>query len=122
MAGELKQIIDEIETYIREVGGQYGDWFVGIADNPINPIDEASLLHKVERYRFMYIETISPQAAKAAADYFVNKLGTDGNLNDNRTNGACRAVYVYKKAVHHVKPVHSPDWLKAQDFGLVLRP
>ena len=121
-----KQIIEEVDAYIREGGGQYRDWFVEITDNPIDPIDEASLLHKVERYRFMYIETISPQVAKAVADYFVNVLGTDGNLSERETGKNCRALYVYKKALHLVSeqnrrfdPVYLP---RARDAGLDLRP
>jgi hypothetical protein len=97
-----KQIIDEIEAYISQGGGEYQDWYVGMTNNPIDPLTEASLLHKVENHRFMYIETISQQVAKAVADYFVNVLGTDGNLNDEEKDGACQALYVYKKAVHLV--------------------
>ena len=100
--GDAKQIIDQVETYIREGGGEYRDWFVGIGDNPIDPITEATLLHKVQGYRFMYIEIISPQVAKTVADYFVNVQGTDGNLNGKQICSVCRAVYVYKKAAHLV--------------------
>ncbi len=99
---EQKQIIDEIETYISQGGGEYQDWYVGMTDNPIDALTEASLFHKVKNHRFMYIETISEQVAKAVADYFVNVLGTDGNLYDEGKVGACLAIYVYKKAVHLV--------------------
>jgi hypothetical protein len=95
-----KQIIDEIEAYICQGGGEYEDWFVGIANNPLKPIDEAMLFHKVQSHRFMYIETISPQVALAAVDYFINTLGTDGDAVGDEISGLCQAVYVYKKAVY----------------------
>ncbi len=37
-----KHIIAQIEAYIRQGGGEYGDWFIGLADNPIDPIMEVS--------------------------------------------------------------------------------
>jgi hypothetical protein len=98
MAGEIKKTIDEIETYIREGGGEYRDWFIGVTDNPLDPIDEVTLLHKVQCHRFMYMETISQEAAKAVADYFVSVLRTDGNLSENNGSRVCRAIYIYKKA------------------------
>ena len=96
------QIINQIKDYISEGGGEYRDWFVGISDDPIHPIIEVTLLHKVQNHRFTYIETISPQIAKAVADYFVNGRGTDGNLSENDRGGICRALFVYKKAAHLV--------------------
>ncbi|MGD0551948.1 MAG: hypothetical protein ABSB25_04775 [Sedimentisphaerales bacterium] len=96
--GDEKHIIAQIEAYIRQGGGEYGDWYIGLADNPIDPIIEAYRLHKVQNHRFTYIETVSHQAAKAAADYFLNVCGTDGNLSDTDTSRPCRALYIYKKA------------------------
>jgi hypothetical protein len=95
--GGEKQIIIEIEAYIRQGGGEYTDWFVGLADNPIDPIMEVTRLHKVQNQRFTYIETVSPQAAKAVADYFLNVCRTDGNC-DIDASRPCQAIYVYKKA------------------------
>ncbi|MGB7580962.1 MAG: hypothetical protein WBL85_00755 [Sedimentisphaerales bacterium] len=96
--GNEKHIIAQIEAYIRQGGGEYGDWYIGLADNPIDPITEAYRLHKVQNRRFTYIETVSHQAAKAAADYFLNVCGTDGNLSDIDTIRPSRALYIYKKA------------------------
>ena len=98
--GDEKNIIAQIETYIRQGGGGYGDWYIGLADDPIDPITEAFRLHKVQNQRFTYIETISPQAAKAVSDHFLNVCGTDGNLSDIDTSRPCRAIYIYKKAAN----------------------
>jgi hypothetical protein len=96
--GDEKNIIAQIETYICQGGGEYGDWYIGLADNPIDPISEAFRHHKVQNHRFTYIETVSHQTAKAVADYFLNVCRTDGNLSDIDTSRPCRAVYIYKKA------------------------
>jgi hypothetical protein len=96
-----KQIITQIETYIRQGGGEYSDWYVGLADNPLDPITEAFRLQKVQNHRFTYIETLSHDIAKAVADYFINVCGTDGDISETKT---CDALYVYKKAEHHVVP------------------
>jgi hypothetical protein len=96
--GDEKNIIAQIETYIRQGGGEYGDWYIGLANNPIDPITVASRLHKVQNNRFTYIETISPHVARLVSDYFLNVCGTDGNLSDINTSRPCRAIYIYKKA------------------------
>ena len=95
-----KHIIAQIEAYIRQGGGEYGDWYIGLANNPIDPITEASRLHKVQNHRFTYIETISHQVAKSVADYFLNVCGTDGDLSDIDAIRTCRALYIYKKAAN----------------------
>jgi len=100
--GSQKKIINEIETYIQEGGGEYEDWYVGLTDDPFGPITEALLLQKVQSERLLYIETSSPQIAQAVADYFVSLCGTDGNISTNEINRACRSLYVYKKAAHLV--------------------
>jgi hypothetical protein len=100
--GDQKDIIEQMETYIRQGGGGYGDWFVGLADNPIAPITEASRLRKVQNHRFAYVETMSGEVAKAVADYFIDACGVDGNISETEKEGCCRAIYLYKKAGHLV--------------------
>lgn len=100
--GDQEQIINEIETYIREGGGEYEDWYVGLTDDPFEPITEALLLHKVQGQRLTYIETASPQIAQTVVDYFINLCGTDGNLKTSDISRACNSLYIYKKATHLV--------------------
>ena len=100
--GDQKYIIEQMETYIRQGGGEYGNWFIGLADNPIAPITETSRLRKVQNHRFTYVETMSVEVAKAVADYFINACGMDGNIGKTEKDGACRALYLYKKAEHLV--------------------
>jgi hypothetical protein len=91
-----------METYIRQGGGGYGDWFIGLADNPITPITEAFRLRKVQNHRFTYVETMSGEIAKAVADYFINACGMDGNISETERGGGCQALYLYKKTEHRV--------------------
>ena len=100
--GNQKYIIEQMETYIRQGGGEYGDWFIGLADNPIAPVTEISRLRKVQNHRFTYVETMSVEVAKAVADYFINACGMDGNISKTEKDGVCRALYLYKKAEHPV--------------------
>ena len=79
-----KYIIAQMKTYISQGGGGYGDWFIGLTDNPIAPIKEVSRLRKVQNHRFAYVETMSVEVAKAVADYFINACGMDGNITKNR--------------------------------------
>jgi hypothetical protein len=101
---DVKNIIAEIETYIRQRGGVYGDWYIGLADNPIDPITEAFRLNKVQSRFFTYIETVSHKTAKAVADHFLNVCGTDGNICDIDEIRPRRALYIYKKALNLIAP------------------
>ena len=96
--GDQRHIIEQIETCIRQGGGGYRDWFIGLADNPITPIAEVSRLGKVQNHRFTYIETVSHEVAREAADYFISVCGMDGDISETQKNAACRALYLYKKA------------------------
>ncbi len=100
--GNEKNIIAQIETYINQGGGEYGDWYIGMADNPIDPIMEVTRLHKVASHRFTYIETVSNKDAKTVADYFHNVCGMDGNLSEIDAGRPCRSLYVYKKAPNSI--------------------
>ena len=124
--GSQKQIIDEITAYIHRGGGKYQDWFVGITDDPISPIDEALKLHKVEDHRFIYLETTSQQNAMTVADYFVNVLGTDGNLCENNKGMTCRSLYVYKKirpsSLLQNQRIDSVSLQRTQNTIMVMRP
>lgn len=101
---DQKHIIDQVETYIRRGGGEYEDWFIGLADNPIAPSKEVSRLHKAKNRTFAYVETLSGEVAKAVAEHFINVCGTDGDISEAEKDGARRALYFYKKAEHLVAP------------------
>jgi hypothetical protein len=102
-----KNIIVQIETYIRQGGGEYGEWYIGLADNPIEPATDSFRNHKVKNSWFTYIETSSHEIARAIAEYFINTCGTDGNINDLGLSDSCQSLYVYKKTEISIAPEHS---------------
>ena len=109
--GDRKYIIEQMETYIRQGGGGYGDWFIGLADNPIAPITEVSRLRKVQNHRFTYVETMSGEVAKAVADYFIDACGMDGNISQAQIECGCLAYTFIKKpsVLSPPKPLYQTD-------------
>jgi hypothetical protein len=121
--GDQKYIIEQMETYIRQGGGGYGDWFIGLADNPIAPITEVSRFGKVQNHRFTYIETMSGEVAKAVTDHFINACGVDGDISQTQGDGGCRALYLYKKAERRVASAADISnglirWVRNKLFGV----
>ncbi len=112
----VKNIIVQIEAYIQQGGGEYCDWFVGLADNPIDPVTDAFRHNKVQHQRFTYIETASHQSARFVSDYFLKVCGTDGD-HSKIDMGCCRAIYIYKKAAVCKKAVvykKAPDLVTSE--------
>jgi hypothetical protein len=109
--GNQKYIIEQMETYIRQGGGEYGDWFIGLADNPIAPITETSRLRKVQNHRFTYVETISVEVAKSVADYFINACGMDGNISETeKMVPVGHYIFIKKSSISSpAKPAHQAD-------------
>ena len=99
--GDQKHIIEQVENHIRQGGGSYSDWFIGLSSDPIIPIIEVSRHGKAQNHTFTYVETVSNTVAKAVADHFINQCGVDGRLNQT-DDAACRALYLYKKTEHPV--------------------
>ena len=92
----VQQIKYEILAYVYELGGDFCDYFVGIAENP-----EATLFenHKLDKSKdpWLYRQALSNTAARTIRDYFSNRLRVDGTLVING-NEDTDWVYVYKKS------------------------
>ncbi len=96
MVYSVQQIKYEILAYIKEFGGGFDEWYVGIASEP-----KAALLerHGVDRDRdpWLYKQALTFNAAKTVQQYFLSRLHTDGEpvtTGDEDTD----CVYVYKKS------------------------
>lgn len=77
-------------------GGDYPNWYVGIATNPEQRLYEE---HNVDKNGLcVYREAENSNIAREIEEYFVNILGTDGGGGggDNTT----RFVYAYKKTAY----------------------
>jgi len=91
-----QQIIDDVNEYIRERGGGYGAWYVGIS---IDARDRLFNGHKVREKgdSWIYRQANSSTTAREIEDHFVNTLGTDGGTGGGDYP---HEVYAYKKAPH----------------------
>jgi hypothetical protein len=96
MVFSVQQIKYEILAYIKEFGGSFSDYYVGVADDPQSTLFEG---HGVdgEKDPWLYKQALTFQAARTVQDYFVTRLKTDGvPVIDGDEN--CDCVYVYKKS------------------------
>jgi hypothetical protein len=96
MVYSVQQIKYEILAYIKEFGGAFEDYYVGVSDDPQRALVER---HGVDRDKdpWLYKQALTFQAARTAQDYFVSRLKTDGEpVIDGDEN--CDCVYVYKKS------------------------
>jgi len=92
---KLKETIkSEIKEYIKECGGSYSRWYVGIATYPRKRLFTE---HNVDEKDgcWIYIEATSSNAAREVEKYFVERLGTDGGAGGG--DESTRYVYAYKK-------------------------
>ena len=96
MVYSVQQIKHEILAYIYELGGDFFNYYVGIAENP----EEALFAtHKVDKTEdpWLYRQALSDTAARTIRDYFLNRLRVDGTLVING-NEDTDWVYLYKKS------------------------
>lgn len=96
MVFSVQQIKYEILAYIKEFGGEFHDYYVGIAADPKAVLFKR---HKVDEKKdpWLYKQTLTFQAARTVQRYFLEKLGTDGEpVNQGDEDTDC--VYVYKKS------------------------
>jgi len=96
MVYSVQQIKYEILAYIKEFGGDFSHYFIGVTDDPENALFTA---HKVDRKKdpWLYKQALTFQAARTAQDYFLTRLNVDGVAvphGDEDTD----CVYVYKKS------------------------
>ncbi len=89
------QVIQEIDDYIRTIGGGYSCWYIGIASDPRDRLFND---HSVNKDNDSYIirDCGSEVAARNVEKYFLNRNyygGTGGG-------GLTRFAYAYKKNAH----------------------
>src|SRR6266700_2874685 len=96
MVNDENSIVTSIKDYVRKIGGQYSDWYVGIAQNPEDRLFQD---HKVHRNgAWIYDNAGSRESAARIEDYFVTRLGTKGNPGGG--TDATTWVYAYRIERH----------------------
>jgi len=96
MVFSVQQIKYEILAYMKEFGGDFGDYYVGIAADPKKTLLE---VHKVDETAdpWLYKQALTFYAAQTVQDYFLRRLKADGEpVLDGDEDTDC--VYVYKKS------------------------
>lgn len=88
----LNQIAQEIDDHIRNGGGEYPSWYVGIASDPHARLFNDHNVDENTGY-WIYHDCGSDNSARKVEEYFINK-GCKGGAGggDNTT----RYVYAYK--------------------------
>jgi hypothetical protein len=88
------KIVIEVKNYIDQHGGNYYEWFVGLAENP----EEKLIAHGVnlDLDRYTYQTATSIEDARCVERYFVYRLGAEGSTYPY-TDEKAFSVYAYKK-------------------------
>lgn len=96
MIYSVQQIKYEILAYIKEFGGDFHDWYVGVAADPKN---EMFHQHKVNEQDdiWLYKQALTFKACNTIQQYFLVKLNTDGVPVTSGTEDT-DCVYLYKKS------------------------
>lgn len=96
MVYSVQQIKYEILAYMKEFGGDFSDYYVGLSGDPKKALFTT---HKVDRKKdpWLYKQALTFQAARTAQNYFLSRLKADGaQAPDSNEDTDC--VYVYKKS------------------------
>ena len=90
-------IIRAIEESIQTGGGPYSAWYVGISKDPRDRLFKGHNVKKGGDW-WIYGQAGSSEVARELEDYFVNVLGTDGDIGTG--DATADMIYAYKKAPH----------------------
>lgn len=97
MAKSKKTIISEIKEHMKKRGGNYSDWYVGIASDPRERLFTE---HNVDEKKdaWIYRKCDNSDIAREIEEYFVEILSTGGGAGGG--DETTKYVYAYKKAPH----------------------
>ncbi len=96
MVFSVQQIKHEILAYIKEFGGDFGDYYIGVSADPMRALLET---HNIDRDKdpWLYKQALTHRAACTVQSYFLERLKADGRpVVDGDETIDC--VYVYKKS------------------------
>jgi hypothetical protein len=94
MAVNLNQIVNDVLNYVKTHGGQYSQWYAGIASKPRNRLFDD---HRVdERGVWIYSDCEGSVEARRIENHLLG-LGFDGG--DGGGSYDTRFLYAYKKTL-----------------------
>ena len=94
MAKEKQEIITDIKAHVKDRGGSYSAWYVGITEDAKRRVFDE---HGVEEGKDLYIwrTAVSSTVAREIEEYFLD-LGCDGGTGGGDADA--EIVYAYKKS------------------------
>lgn len=102
MVYSVQQIRFDILSYIKEFGGDFRDWYVGIAADPLKTLVETHGLDR-ENDIWLYRQALTFAACRTLQRYFLETLKTDGAaVTDGDGDTDC--VYLFKKSERTMPP------------------
>lgn len=94
MADTDVKIVVQIKNYIEQHGGHYPTWYVGRAVNPEEKLVDHGV--NLDEDRYICRTAMRAEDATGVAQYFVTRLGTDGQVRSGN-GGKALSIYAYKK-------------------------
>ena len=96
MVYSVQQIKYEILAYIKEFGGDFNDWYVGVSADPKK---EMFHRHSVDEEDdiWLYKQALTFKACNTIQRYFLETLNTDGKPVTNGDEDT-DCVFLYKKS------------------------
>jgi hypothetical protein len=96
MIYSVQQIKFEILAYIKEFGGDFNDWYVGIAADPKGTLFQTHKVHQEDDI-WLHKQALTFTACKTIQKYFLDILKTDGKaVSEGDEDTDC--IYLYKKS------------------------
>ena len=96
MVYSVQQIKYEILAYIKEFGGDFSDWYVGVSADPKNEMFNQHSVHEKDDI-WLYKQALTFKACSTVQQYFLETLNTDGKPIANG-NEDTDCVFLYKKS------------------------
>ena len=97
MIASVQQIKYELMAFIKELGGGFGEFVIGIADDPRQAMRREHGVD-LEGDPWIYKQALSHAAARTVQDYFVEKLKVNG-VRPASDSEDVDCVYLYRKGV-----------------------
>ena len=96
MVYSVHQIKYEILAYMKEFGGDFNDWYVGVAADPKCTMFQKHSVHQKNDI-WLHKQALTFTACKTIQRYFLEILKTDGEaVSEGNEDTDC--VYLYKKS------------------------
>jgi len=92
----VQQIKYELFAYMKEFGGSFGEWHVGVARDPLTVLAQ---VHGADPQRglWIYKQALTSRAALTVRTYFVDKLGAGCDPLTDPVDEDCDCVYAWRR-------------------------